>query len=221
MGTRVPSRTNDREYNIMSRKLLLSSIAIAATATLLGVGTYAKYSDSEKSATAAVTAGTLNLEVDGSAASHDFSVTNAFPGYVTPGLYGFVLKNTGTIDGNLRVFLVKDFDNENTLDEPETDVTDPGLGGEIDNFLNVTVDGNTFGPGGLVPSLGLAGVGERVDITGMIWTVGEAPKLLAAGGQYPTAPFELWFGYSIMDAADNSIMTDSLGFHLEFTLEQV
>ncbi len=49
----------------MSRKLLLSSIAIAATATMLGVGTYATFSDQETSATATVTAGTLNLEVGG------------------------------------------------------------------------------------------------------------------------------------------------------------
>jgi hypothetical protein len=180
-----------------------------------------RYSDTETSATTSVTAGTLNLEVGGSAASHDFSVANAYPGYVSPAGYGFVLSNTGTIDGNLRVFLVKDFDDENSLVEPETDVTDPGSGGEIDNYLSVKVDGNTFGPGGLVPALGLAGIGQKVDITSMIWAVGEAPKLLAAGGQYPAAPFELWFGYSIMDAADNSIMTDSLGFHLEFTLEQV
>jgi predicted ribosomally synthesized peptide with SipW-like signal peptide len=204
----------------MSRKLLLSSIAIAATASLIGVGTYAMYSDTEMSATTSVTAGTLNLEVGGSAVTHDISVTNAYPGYVSPAGIGFTLTNTGTIDGNLRVFLVKDFDEENTLVEPETDAPDPDSDGEIDAYLNITVDGNTFGPGGLVPSLGLAGVGERVDITNMIWTVGEAPKLLAAGADYPGAPFELWFGYSILDTADNSIMTDSLGFHLEFTLEQ-
>ncbi|HEX4983736.1 MAG TPA: TasA family protein [Ilumatobacteraceae bacterium] len=204
----------------MSRKLLLSSISIAATATLLGVGAFASYSDSERSETASVTAGTLNLEVDGSAVGEDYSVTNAYPGYKSGTGHGFVLKNTGTIDGNLRVFLVKDFDDENSLVEPETDVTDPGLGGEIDEYLAITVDGNSFGPFGLVPSLGLAGVGERVDITSWLWNVGEAPKLLAASAQYPASPYELWFGFEISDTADNTIMTDTLGFHLEFTLEQ-
>lgn len=205
----------------MSRKLLLSSIAIAATATLLGVGTYAKYSDTETSATASVTAGTLNLEVGGSAASTDYSVDNAYPGYSTGTGHGFVLMNTGSLPGVLHVFIVKDSDDENSLVEPETDVTDPGLGGEIDNYLNINVDGNSFGYGGTVPWLGLqtAAVGVPVEITSLIW--GGPSITIPAGGQYPAGPAELWFGWTISPDATNVIMTDSLSFHLMFTLEQV
>ena len=71
----------------MSRKLLLSSIAIAATATMLGVGTYAKFSDSEKCRTTTVTAGTMDLKwasgTTTSAVHPDHSVDNAKPGDVT------------------------------------------------------------------------------------------------------------------------------------------
>ena len=208
----------------MSRKLLLSSIAIAATATLLGVGTYAKYSDKETSATATVTAGTLNLEVGGSAVGEEYSVTNAYPGYTTGTGSGFVLKNTGTLPGSLHVFLVKDADAENTMVEPETDSPDiDPLSGEIDNYLNVTVDGNSFGYGGTVPwvSLATALVGNQVEITSLIWGGNTPPILIPASGEYPGAPYELLFGWTISPDANNSIMSDTLGFHLEFTLEQV
>lgn len=206
----------------MSRKLLLSSISIAATATLLGVGVFARYSDSETSQNVSVTAGTLDLEVGGSAATESYDATNAYPGYSTGTGHGFVLQNTGTLPGNLHVFLVKDFDAENSLVEPETDALDiDPASGEIDNYLNVTVDGNSFGYDGTVPWMGLATMlpGNSVEITSLIW--GGPSITIPAGGQYPAPGFELWFGYEISADATNAIMTDSLGFHLEFTLEQV
>lgn len=205
----------------MSRKLLLSSIAVAATAALLGAGVYATYSDTEQSAPATITAGTLDLEVGGTATSNDYSVSNAYPGYDTGTTHGYVLTNTGTLPGVLHVYLVKDVDNENSLVEPETDVTDLGLGGEIDHFLSITVDGNSFGYGGTTPWIGLetAAIGERVEITSMIW--GAPTITIPAGGQYPAPGFELWFGWKISPDADNGIMSDTLGFHVEFELDQV
>lgn len=205
----------------MSRKLLLSSISIAATAALLGAGAFAMYSDTEKSATATVTAGTLDLEVGGTAVGQSYTVDNAYPGYATGTAHGFVLSNTGSLPGQLHVFLVKDADDENSLAEPETDFSDPGLGGEIDNFLSVTVDGNSFGYGGTVAWMGLetAAIGVPVEITSLIW--GGPSIMIPAGGQYPAPGFELWYGWKISPDATNVIMTDSLAFHLEFTLEQV
>jgi predicted ribosomally synthesized peptide with SipW-like signal peptide len=205
----------------MHRKLLLSSISIAATAALLGAGVYAKYSDTETSSNVSVTAGTLNLVVDGTAVGQNFSFDNAYPGYASPGLFGYVLKNTGSLPGNLHVYLVKDVDEENSLVEPETDALDEDVaGGEIDNFLMVTVDGNSFGYPPAIPSMGLntVAVGGRIELTSMIW--GAPVITIAPGGQYPAGPAELWFGYKISADATNAIMTDTLGFHLEFTLEQ-
>jgi len=206
----------------MSRKLLLSSVSIAATATLLGAGAFARYSDSEKSATATVTAGTLNLEVGGSATTANYTVDNAAPGTSTGTGHGFVLSNTGSLPGELHVFLVKDVDDENSWVEPETDSPDlDAAGGEIDSFLNVTVDGNSFGHDGTVSWMGLetAAIGAPVDVTSMIW--GPHPIIIPAGGQYPGPGFELWFGWAISNDATNAIMSDTLGFHVEFTLDQV
>jgi hypothetical protein len=209
------------EERIMSRKLLLSSISIAATAALLGAGVAAKYIDRETAAPVTVTAGTINLEVGGSATTTAYSVDNAYPGYSTGTGHGFVLSNTGTLPGVLHVYLVKDFDAENSLVEPETDSPDiDPASGEIDNYLKVNVDGNSFGYGGTVPWLGLATAlpGNPVEITSLIW--GAPTIVIPAGGQYPTPGFELWFGWEISADATNAIMSDSLGFHLEFTLEQ-
>ena len=207
----------------MTRKLMLSSLAIAATTMLLGAGTFAKFTDTEQSQKVTVTAGTLDLVVGGTAAGANFDLQNAQPGSKSQGLSGFVLTNNGTLPGQLRVFLVKDVDEENTLIEPETDATDiDPLSGEIDNFLNVMVDGNTFGHGGTLPAMGLdtVAVGDPLEITSMIWG-GPGPIIIPAGGQYPGGPAELWFGWEIPADATNAIMSDSLGFHVEFRLDQV
>ena len=69
--------------------------------------------------------------------------------------------------------------------------------GEIDNYLNINVDGNSFGYGGTVPWLGLqsAGLGVPVEITSLIW--GAPTITIPAGGQYPDPGFELLFGWTI------------------------
>ncbi|HVT75767.1 MAG TPA: TasA family protein, partial [Acidimicrobiales bacterium] len=140
----------------MNRKILWSGLAIAVAATTIGAGAFATYVDSDTSAPINVTAGTLKLEVGGSAATVDYNVDNAYPGSDTGVGHGFVLQNTGTLPGILHVYLVKDADQENGMVDPETDApdTDP-VGGEIDNWLKVNVDGNSFGYGGTVPSMGL------------------------------------------------------------------
>lgn len=203
----------------MRRKLLLSTISIAATASLLGVGAFAKWSDSETSHNVSVVAGTLDLEVGGSAATTTYDNNNVYPGFTTGTGHGFTLKNTGSVDGKLHVFLVKDYDNENGFAEPENDAPDiDPTSGELDNFMNINVDGNSFGYGGTVPWMGMATMlpGNPVEITSLIW--GGPTITIPAGGQYPGV--ELWFGYEVSTDATNAIMTDSLGFHLLFTLEQ-
>lgn len=207
----------------MKRKLLWSSLAIAAAATLVGTGTFATFVDTDEAPTVNIETGTLQLEVGGAAATVDYSFDNAFPGQVIAPAKGYVLTNTGSLDGELHVYLVKDADGENGMADPESDLPDTDLtGGELDDFLGVTVDGNTFGYGGApataVLGLNTVPVGGSIDITGWIW--GPNPKPLAAGERYPAAPFELWFGWKIDPAATNVIQSDTLAFHLEFVLEQ-
>ncbi len=158
---------------------MLSSIAIAATATLLGVGTYAKFSDTEKSPQTNIGGRHLRPEVGfiddnlQPAATPTYSVDNAKPGDVMPDNFGsqgsgFMLHNAGSLPGALHVYLVKDSDLENGVVPPEAafEGVNPDATGEIDNYLQVMVDGNTFGYGGLVPWMGLADT--PVDITSMI-----------------------------------------------------
>jgi hypothetical protein len=192
----------------MSRKLLLSTISIAATATLLGVGAYAKYSDSEVSVTQQVAAGTLDLSIiDEPYADYDgFNVTNAVPGQTSkdqePSQTKYVhFQNVGTVAGNLYVKVVLDTNDENGVQEPEPAWDTAPVGELADNML-VSIDG----------------IGSMIDVP-LSTLNGMAPafhSLMAPGG-------EGWVSidWSIPASAGNDIMSDSASFHLEFTLEQV
>lgn len=206
----------------MKRKILLSSLAIAAAATAVGGGTLAAFHDDERAQDISVTAGTMDLEVGGNALAVDFDATNVKPGDAHAPSDGYKLTNTGTIDGTLRVFLVKDADDENGIGEPEAEDGDvTAADGELDDQLKIQVDGNTFGASSILPGLETVSVGGRVDITSMIWGGSPGPILLAAnGGEYPADPYELWLGWTVEAGADDTIQSDSLGFHLEFELDQ-
>jgi predicted ribosomally synthesized peptide with SipW-like signal peptide len=211
----------------MKKQLLIAGIALTSAAALaVGGGTFASFVDNEVSQNTEVIAGTLDLVVGGTALSEIYNASNAAPGDSDLPGKGYVLTNSGTLPGKLRVNLVKDADAENTCTEPEG-VAEPtcagDTNGELDNWMKVQVDGNSFGFGGTTPWLGLANapVGGSVDITSMIWGGTPGPITIAAGGQYPTPGFELLFGWGISGSATNVIQSDSLAFHLEFILEQL
>jgi predicted ribosomally synthesized peptide with SipW-like signal peptide len=205
----------------MKRKIMLSSLTIAAAALAVGSGTFAAYHDDETAQDVTVTAGTMDLVVGGDALAVDFSASNAKPGDTFNPNEGYTLTNDGTVDGILHVYLVKDADDENGIGEPETEDGDATADdGELDQYLRVTVDGNGFGGTSILPGLESVNVGERLEISDLIWGSPTHPIQLAAGEQFPAAPFELWFGWSVDPAADDTIQSDSLGFHLEFELDQ-
>lgn len=205
----------------MKRKIMLSSLTIAAAALAVGGGTFAAYHDDERAQDVTVTAGTMDLVVGGDALPIDFSASNAKPGDSFVPNEGYTLTNTGTVDGKLHVYLVKDADRELGIGEPEAedgDVTSPD--GELDQYLAITVDGNSFGGTSILPGLETVNVGQRVEITNLIWEGMPGPIMLPAGDDYPGAPFELWFGWTVDPAANDTIQSDSLSFHLEFELDQ-
>ena len=196
----------------MSRKLLLSSIAIAATATLLGVGTFAKFSDSEVSSTHSVAAGTLDLKIlngespDSSYPEYaPFNVTNAAPGMTsklqTPKVTKMVhFRNVGTIAGNLSVKVVMDSNLENGLMEPEP-AWDTVASGELGANMLVSIDG----------------IGAMIDKP--LTTLDAAAPVLW-GNLAPGAEGWVSVDWSIPADVGNEIMSDSASFHLEFTFEQ-
>ncbi|HEX9093235.1 MAG TPA: TasA family protein, partial [Coriobacteriia bacterium] len=84
----------------MSKKILLSILAIAVVVGMVGVGTYALWTDSVTSAGNSFATGSLSLTVNG---YHDPGACFAFSN-LKPGEYKtitFNAKNTGSIDGKL------------------------------------------------------------------------------------------------------------------------
>jgi predicted ribosomally synthesized peptide with SipW-like signal peptide len=193
----------------MSRKLLLSSIAIAATATLLGVGTFAKFSDSEKSSTHSVSAGTLDLVINADTGPEyvPFNVTNAKPGDVSD-VKMIHFTNAGTLPGILHVKVVMDSNADNGIVGPEAavDSTDGAGNGELAANMLVTIDG----------------IGEMQHLP--LTTLDAAPATLwPYDGGILGAGVGHWVSvsWSIPDSVGNVIQSDSASFHVEFTLEQV
>ncbi|MHB1340876.1 MAG: TasA family protein [Coriobacteriia bacterium] len=83
----------------MSKKILLSILTIVVAVGLVGVGTYAMWSDAVESQDNEFSSGTLYLEVNGN--DSDFAgvvFENAKPGDSTT--YTFYAKNAGSIDAS-------------------------------------------------------------------------------------------------------------------------
>ena len=195
----------------MSRKLLLSSIAIAATATLLGAGTFAKFSDTEISKVHSVQAGTLDLQILNGTAGYsypghaEFAVTNAAPGMTSaPADTKYVVfKNVGTLPGKVFVKVVMDSNEENGAAGPEAAVDTTRTGDLGDNLL-VSIDGI-----GSIQNQPLAALDAAPAVQ---W------------GSYvldPGAEGTVSVDWAIPETVGNVIQSDSVSFHLEFTLEQV
>ena len=200
----------------MSRKLLLSSIAIAATATLLGVGTYAKYSDKETGAFHTVTAGTMDLQLTKAGSDPEwilpFTMVDAKPGDHGHKMISF--HNAGTVDGKLFVKVVMDSNEENGIIEPETeagDVTGAVGQGELGGAMTLSVDGIAAMQGQTLTAL------DAVAAPGAIWdSAGPWPDHIWPAGHDGSVSID----WSIPSTVGSEIMTDSVSFHLEFTLLQ-
>ncbi len=87
----------------MSRKLVLSLLAVVVALGLIGLGTYAMWSDSVEANDNTFSTGTLGLTVNG---GHDsvaaITFTNQKPGDIAD--YSFDCRNTGSIDaGSLKL----------------------------------------------------------------------------------------------------------------------
>ena len=194
----------------MSRKLLLSSIAIAATATLLGVGAYAKFSDSETSAIHSVTAGTLDLKIlngeqpDSSYPEYAaYSVLNAAPGDANAQPTKQIhFRNVGSLPGALYVKVVMDTNNENGIVEPEASVDNTDAVGELGQNMLVSIDG--------------IGAMQQQRLTDL-----NAAGPVQWGTLAPGAEGWVSVAWAIPSTVGNEIMSDSATFHLEFSLEQL
>jgi len=195
------------------KKILLSLMVIGLTSVLAVGATTSYFSDTEISSGNTITAGTLDLKLDGAdnPTSAKFNVTNAKAG--TQINTGFILKNDGSITGNLSIPSIVVTNSENGITEPEAssgDATDTT--GELADVMNLRIfmdyDKN-----------GSIGTGETVVYNGLIKNL---PTTLPSLGTL-LAGSEVRVGF-IMDwwntASDNLAQGDSMQLNIQFMLQQ-
>lgn len=213
----------------MKRKILLSAFIIA----VVGGGGYAAsqalFTDTETGTDSSFTVGTLDMDIDGnngdSAAFDNFEVTNIGADGTVSGGKTWTINNTGSLPGNLTLALASLVNAENGCNEPEalsdTTCANPGpTEGELGAAMTVTVlldDDGAAGPNAAttVVSSDLATANQGVYATD--WNTNAGVVTIPAGGSvdvtmnWATTPAD--YG--------NEIQSDSLGFDVNFVLEQV
>jgi len=215
----------------MSRRLLMSMMILAFAAAVIGVGTYALYTDVETSADNTFTAGTLDLKVwEGGWDGHwsddpiaeKITVTNVKPtsdawGWsMVPG--GVKIKNAGSVPGNLWIEIVNIRNSENDCIEPEVDAGDDAssLEGELGGELKVKPQDNTPPWAAWAIQAPLTAATEGTDL---FPTPTAASAVLNANEEVPLVfwyrPFAPEFTQD-----DNLSMTDTVTFDIIFHLDQ-
>ena len=179
------------------RKVLMAAMALALVAGLIGMGVYAKWSDTETSKDNYFQAGSLDLKVNG-ADDPNVSVLikegNVFPGQT--GSVTVTLENAGTLAGKAYLH-IKNLDcNENDVIEPEVGDNDIDEKVELCDAIKVKI-------GDVEKTLP-----EWVDQTVSLGDL--------AGNDSMTVTI-FW---EIDKYAGPNIMTDKCTFDIEFSLEQ-
>lgn len=131
----------DAKISVTRRRLLVGVAAVGTAGAGAGAGTMALFSDTESSSGNSVSAGTLDLTLDGSDATVTFlSETGVAPG--DGGTATMTVANAGSLTGYIDVEVASLTDYENGLSGNENSVDntggDPGAGnGELSQYLEV------------------------------------------------------------------------------------
>lgn len=210
----------------MKRSILLSVLVLGAVAALVGAGSWATFSDTEKSADNIVSTGSLNLKVGKTTGGLSncnytdpwsgplFSLENAAPGASEE--VTICLKNEGNLAGNLSTAFSNYEDKEvGPCTEPEQEAGDAtcndGEQGDLGQFVHVLIwadddcnnqhDGNEYvfyqGTAAQLPSASIP-------------TIQYTPGMETCVGAKAT----------VNSGAGNSAQTDKVEVDVTFTLAQ-
>ena len=177
------------------RKVLMAAMALALVAGLIGMGVYAKWSDTETSEDNYFQAGSLDLKVndaDDPKVPVLIEAGNVFPGQTDS--VTVTLKNAGTLEGKAYLKIMNLNCVENGVIEPEVG-DEPGKV-ELCDAIKVTIGGVTK----TLPEW----VGQTVSLGDL------------AGNDSMT----VIISWEIDKYAGPNIMTDKCTFNIEFSLEQ-
>lgn len=193
---------------------------LAVTAALVGIGAFGWFSDTETSNDNTFTAGSLDLKVDGKDDPEVIHITrtNLVPGNLWATQYGgqWVIRNAGTVGGNITVTIKNLKDVENGCIEPEVSAGDITCGTEIDQgelgkgLINRVYWSLNQPPwGSLTPSFSSLVAAEDQPVTGALFH-------LNPGESKNAYLYMTWDSSS----TDNLGQGDSVELDIEFYLEQ-
>lgn len=194
--------TDDK--SMLTRRRVLGGMATIGAAGAVGAGTWASFSDTESATGNSVTAGTLDLTVNGGNIPQgaSFTASNVAPGYSTS--QTLELMNAGNIAGVLKADFHNLSESGGLNPEPEQKAEGgPGNSADLADNLEIKVTGD-YG------SLGPYTLTQVVNNT---------PYELdnnMTGGESGTGTIEL----SLPSGVGNEIQGDSVSFDLTFTLNQ-
>lgn len=189
------------ETRLSRRRVLGGLLTVGAASAAAGAGTMAAFSDSESSSGNAVSAGTLDLKLDGS----DQTVTFLNEQGVAPGDSGqsvLPIENAGTVAGTLEIEVSNVESSENGYSGAENGQDNSPNDGELDEYLELRADLD----------------GSRI----IDWTyanqipVGQTYQLTTLSGGASADLTVEWR----LQSADNVAQSDGFSFDLTFRLIQ-
>ncbi len=211
------------------KKILGLTVAAMLVMGLVGGGTWAFFSDPESSTGNTLSAGTLDLQLDGGdAAVTTLNIATAYPG--DSGSGSTTLLNYGSLAAELDISFGSVTNTESVGDsEYESDVIGGGGNGELGSQATFAffVDVDTSG------GWSTGDIGLSANSTGVVYAHPAALEYQAlddygtdvfddvyTGTMAPAASDDFIIMYQVPTSADNTIQGDSLSMDVSFTLEQ-
>ena len=201
------------------KKILGLTVAALLVMGMVGGGTWAYFSDTETSVNNSLTAGTLDLNIDGD----NVAVTTFSEDAVEPGETGSgssILANVGSMDGELDIAFSAITNTDGT--PVEFGAGSGELGGVAEIAVYIDVDqSDTFSDGDI-------GLDAAIDTTylfaaGLQWNTIDSYGSItwnAVETMVTTAADNFRVEWRVPDTADNTIQGDIVSFDVTFTLEQ-
>lgn len=193
--------TDDK--STLTRRRVLGGLATVGAAGAVGVGTWAEFSD-EESADVTVSAGTLDLKVNGGDTSDGttFELKKVTPG--ENGSQTISLENAGNITGVLTGDITDVTSSGSETSEPEKNV-DPDNSGDLGQYLELKFSGTD------------ALTNPTWDT--LDWYVNHGPFTLDDNMKGDESD-DLTIEWRVPSDVGNAIQGDTVTFHVTATLEQ-
>lgn len=120
------------------KKTVGAVVLIIIGSTITGIGTWAYFSDTDRSTSNTVEAGTIDITLDGTNndITSSFSITNGKPGDSTS--HNYTLRNVGSVEADHVEITISFSENDSKSEPSDTDVKNELTASETAQQINVT-----------------------------------------------------------------------------------